>query len=310
MAALRAELRKRGVPARTATRELRQLAASPLLPLVQEYKQQAKQLALLAALRRALLAQSDAAPTPPAARPAVHIERREQLSAEAFWARHYCGNFPVILTGLMRDWPALTKWSPAAFRERFADVEIQVTQGREADPHPDRNFAAHCRTLRMAEFCDMVLAAGETNDFYCIANNHNMLRAPLQSLLHDVTLPAEWFDAQRLLGAVSLWIGPAGTLTPLHHDTTNILFCQVHGRKRVRLISPLETTLFATAEGFYNTLDPSALPVADIVLSPGEALFIPVGWWHEVLALDKSISISFLNFRRPNNFDWYRPGFP
>jgi ribosomal protein L16 Arg81 hydroxylase len=31
-------------------------------------------------------------------------------------------------------------------------------------------------------------------------------------------------------------------------------------------------------------------------LNPGEALFIPVGWWHHVRALDVSISVSFTNF--------------
>ena len=117
-----------------------------------------------------------------------------------------------------------------------------------------------------------------------------------------------------------MWIGPAGTVTPLHHDTTNILFCQIHGRKRVELISPQETVLFAEPHyGFYSEvslehIDASSSPalqqmvVKTAIVGPGDALFIPAGWWHRVTSLDVSISLSLLAFRRPNDFDWYRPG--
>ena len=41
-----------------------------------------------------------------------------------------------------------------------------------------------------------------------------------------------------------------------------------------------------------------------IVLAPGEALFVPVGWWHHVVGLDMSISVSMTNFAYPNAFGW------
>ena len=39
----------------------------------------------------------------------------------------------------------------------------------------------------------------------------------------------------------SFWFGPAGTVTPLHHDTLMLFHTQIVGRKRWRFISPLET---------------------------------------------------------------------
>ena len=42
--------------------------------------------------------------------------------------------------------------------------------------------------------------------------------------------------------------------------------------------------------------------------APGEALFLPVGWWHHVRALDLSISLACNHFRWPNDHDGYKPG--
>jgi len=106
-------------------------------------------------------------------------------------------------------------------------------------------------------------------------------------------------------------------VTPLHHDTSNILFCQIYGRKRFRLISPLEVGLLERARSLYSTVDPESpagtralagMGVIDFVLGPGEALFLPAGYWHHVRALDVSISLALNHFARPNHFDWYRPG--
>jgi ribosomal protein L16 Arg81 hydroxylase len=45
----------------------------------------------------------------------------------------------------------------------------------------------------------------------------------------------------------------------------------------------------------------------EVLVHPGEALFIPVGWWHHVEALETSISVSFTNFLFPNTFSWQLP---
>ena len=128
-------------------------------------------------------------------------------------------------------------------------------------------------------------------------------------------------DRDKLRANCSLWFGPAGTFTPLHHDATNNLFCQIYGRKRVELISPLEPGLLDRLQGFYLNLDPPDAPLAGhpslpegarvytVELAPGDALFIPVGWLHQVRSLDVSITLSMLAFPRPNAYRWYRPGF-
>src|SRR5581483_11277393 len=115
-----------------------------------------------------------------------------------------------------------------------------------------------------------------------------------------------------------LWFGPGGTVTPLHHDVLNVMLVQVYGRKLVRLISPLESHCLYHDVGVYSKVDPtrpdaerfprfSRVRPFNILLEPGQALFMPAGWWHHVTALDTSISLSFSNFRWVNDFTWAHP---
>ena len=106
------------------------------------------------------------------------------------------------------------------------------------------------------------------------------------------------------------WLGPKGTLTPWHHDLTNNLLVQVMGRKRVRMAPPWAFAQMRNSRHCFSDWGNEALPARDgtaetppvleCVIGPGEAIFLPVGWWHQVEALDLSASMSFTNFRRAN----------
>jgi hypothetical protein len=298
------------LPRARAAREVAAIAGSPLLPVCAQLARRARRLELVAALGR-----SHARGAPDRAR----VERRATPPADKFFRDYWAAHRPVVLTDATARWPALRKWTPAFFRRRFGDQTIEITAGRQADPFYDMNFRAHRKRMRMDRFIDRVLAAGTSNDIYMVSNNQTMRRPRFRALLGDVRPPRDLFEPPTP-GATSLWIGPAGTVTPLHHDTTNILFAQIHGRKRVELVSPQETALLLDpVHGFYSPVDLDGLAAAghpalqqllvqEVVLGPGDALYIPAGWWHRVTSLDVSISFSLLGFRRPNDFDWYRPG--
>ena len=105
---------------------------------------------------------------------------------------------------------------------------------------------------------------------------------------------------------VNAWIGPEGTVSPLHYDRYHNLFCQVKGVKRVVLFSPEDSLYPHSSHLLYNTsqidlesVDYVQFPqfrgcvgwVCDV--KPGQVLYIPPKWWHFVRALDVSFSVSF-----------------
>jgi hypothetical protein len=297
-AALAAVLRAHGVPGDEARRRLRE--AGEAAALVRHEAAWARRLELVLRLRRALRS-----PT---------VERRAAPTTGEFFARYWETGTPAVFTDLVPRWPGFGRWGAEDLRARFGEVEVEVETGRAGDPECDIRFREHRATMTLAAYVERVLAGGPDNDVYMIANNRNLARPGLRPLLDELWFPPGWVEPARLPGGSALWLGPAGTVTALHHDTSNILFCQVVGRKRFRLAAPAEPTLLRRARGVYSRVDPergdewAAVAHYDLTLGPGDALFIPAGWWHHVRALDLSVSVAVNAFTRPNAYDWYKPG--
>lgn len=302
-AEVRAALVERGVPPEIADVAVLRARRSPELAGARGPLREASRAAMTARLRGALRQFGPRT-----------LERRTLPSADEFLARYYATGTPAIFTDIVPRWPAFARWGAEDLRARFGAAEIEMSIGRADDVDPDVGYRAHCRRTTMSDYVDRVLASGPGNDLYLIANNRNLARPGLAGLLDDVCLPAGLFDEARSATCGALWFGPAGTVTSLHHDTSNIFFFQVVGRKRFRLYAPDEPALLGHARGVYSSLDPErpdALAGAwgyDEVIAPGDALFLPVGWWHHVRALDLSISVAFNNFVWQNIFEWYKPG--
>ncbi|CAF3734011.1 unnamed protein product [Rotaria sordida] len=96
----------------------------------------------------------------------------------------------------------------------------------------------------------------------------------------------------------TLWIGSQGAHTPCHYDTYGINFvAQIVGKKRWLLFPPnspigqLQTRIPYEESSIYIDIDPSQLnkfkniDVYDIILEPGDVLFVPKHWWHFVSSL-------------------------
>ncbi|MFE8595547.1 cupin-like domain-containing protein [Archangium violaceum] len=240
----------------------------------------------------------------------LEVERRRNLSPDEFFERYYFRNEPVIVEGLMADWPALSKWSPEWLAERFGGEPVEVMAGREADADPDFNAELRRSFMPLRELVARV-RAGRTNDVYLVARNSLLKRDAFRPLLEDLRAPKGYVQPDiRVDDSVHVWFGPAGTLSNLHHDHLSVLFCQVFGRKRFWLAPSWELPWLYNDRGLYSAVDILAPDLGrfphfqraalhSCVVGPGDALLIPVGWWHAVQALEVSLSVTFVCFDLP-----------
>ena len=115
---------------------------------------------------------------------------------------------------------------------------------------------------------------------------------------------------------VNAWLGPSGTVTPLHFDSYDNVLTQVVGYKRIKLYGADQTRyLYAIdaangggggidAQGNVSAVDVEAPDLErfplfaeakgqEVVLGPGDGLYVPAGCWHHVRSLSRAFSVSF-----------------
>ena len=109
------------------------------------------------------------------------------------------------------------------------------------------------------------------------------------------------------------WFGPAGTITPFHHDLTNNLMAQVIGRKRVLLAPSWDMPLMRNLRDVYCELDGRSTSPAPqrklrraanprvLPRTQARSSSCPIGCLHFVEALEISATITFTNFAFDDN---------
>ena len=174
-------------------------------------------------------------------------------------------------------------------------------------------------TLPLGEVLQTLRAGGQAAEQLYVAQTpinelqpSGRLREDIAVPLYcDVAPPVDWSKPTSLLGSllpvrpppdIHLWLGHTTSVSPLHFDTKHNLLTQVIGHKRVSLFAPeCSEALYTTGsnqsqlgnvidlksvchETFPRFADEAEAHVCTI--SPGDALYIPSGWWHHVAAYE------------------------
>jgi ribosomal protein L16 Arg81 hydroxylase len=235
----------------------------------------------------------------------------EKLTTAEFYRDYYFAGRPVLINGCMNDWPAMAKWSPDYFAATWGDAIVDVQVGREHDALFEQNAQAHVGQMAVRDFAAQV-TSGISNDIYMTARNSDGNRKALPGLWDYIGDVPDYLTPQSPRSGF-LWFGPKGTITPAHHDMTNNMMAQVLGRKRVRIVSAISQPHVYNHFHVFSQVDLAdvdyerfpemrSVRVLDCVLNPGQLLFLPVGCWHHVEALDVSITMTFTNFHYENDF--------
>jgi hypothetical protein len=192
---------------------------------------------------------------------------------------------------VVKRWP-LCALNPQDLRERFGTVPVRARVGDYVATAfaPDRAMQ------------DMLL-----RDYLDISENPSSELPPYVGNLElrELNALCHWPGYFDKMGPPRFWLGPARTVTPLHCDYDDNIFAQIWGRKRIFLAPPHHDEFLYTREAnpvlFGSPFDPEApdfdaFPLArqaaivEVVVEPGDMLYVPAGWYHQVRALSFSLS--------------------
>lgn len=243
----------------------------------------------------------------------LEIPTIDVVDLPRFFRREAAALMPALLPGFTEKWTAPQKWSLDFFEASFGEVSIDVIEGRSSMPDDLANVGKNPTEMSIAELVQKIRSVESSNDFYALAQNRNIAKDDLRALFDDCEMPEGMPPIDTIRRGSALWFGPEGTVTPLHHDSSNIFFVQIVGRKHIKMISPFEWEVGRQSKGVYAMMDPesedwkrdpelSEVKVHDFELGPGETLFIPAGWWHHVRALSPSVSIAINALPFDNKF--------
>ncbi len=256
---------------------------------------------------------SDRSPTA-----AIATHHISELTAQHFQEHYFRPGIPIIITGLLEQ---QDDWTLEFLCEHLGDVVLPVRQyGRDRYQQdkrtwPDMGSGVTLQALTFQDYGNLIRnGQAHAQDLYlarCSLKGTSLEQTPLL------------IQAEASLGLsvpvtpLNLWCGPAGHTSCLHYDPMDGTLMQLVGTKQLILFPPsqlynlypfsvLNHLIHGTKRrAVYSQLYPNhpdletfprfrdAMPYRiDVTLHPGDILFIPAGWWHEVTSVGEGLVCS------------------
>ncbi|KAI6210022.1 JmjC domain-containing protein [Aphelenchoides besseyi] len=246
-------------------------------------------------------------PEPKSLSTSIQIPVVEMPTLETFYRLYFKPQKPVIIRGLVSQWPCFGKWNFSYLYERCSRRLVPVELGSS---YVDADFQQ--QLLMFGEYLRDFIAPAKPQQSGYLAQHRLLDQIP--SLRQEILIPDYCALATTSIEAenmepelINCFIGPATTVSPLHSDPRHNFFCQVEGKKFVRLIDPRHSDKIYLHDDFLRANssqvdvehpDYNEFPLfrevecEDFVMEAGDCLFIPRRYLHYVRALQPSISIS------------------
>eukprot|EP01041_Mallomonas_annulata_P002453 gene2453-4766_t len=246
------------------------------------------------------------------------IPRRDasNYSIDEFLIEFEVPNLPVVLTNIVSQWPAYKLWNNEYLETCCKDIKFRTTS----------TTAPLAATFTMSQYLKYKDQACDEAPLYLFDRDY----AYIDNLKNDFEVPC-YFSPKHNPGAdlfshlgVSrrpdyrwLIIGPArsGSIFHIDPNQTNAWNAAIRGRKKWIFYPPGVSPpgVMASADGgdvtvplttgewllsFWqyhlearNNPDPRKRPI-EVIMQPGELIFVPHNWWHMVVNLDDCIALT------------------
>jgi lysine-specific demethylase 8 len=206
---------------------------------------------------------------------------------------------PMIIVGVLADSPALTEWTPRNFAERFIGHRVSVVIDLPDHGVPYLNdHSAHSASMPFEEFIGRMEKGERCYLGQSPLDDHSGLRQEID--FSSLVVPPVY--------GANLWVGN-DTRSGLHFDSADNFLVQIYGEKQAFLFDPRHGGALSP---FPDTPSKSQIDLANSPsgrtseclrnvphwqgkIFPGDALYIPRGWWHYLSSPGTSISVNSWN---------------
>ncbi|XP_071958879.1 jmjC domain-containing protein E-like [Antedon mediterranea] len=215
---------------------------------------------------------------------------------------HVSKKKPLVMRGAVKDSLAFEKWDDSFLEENFGNLQVIVELKKENRANVVRNV----RPLK--EF----LKGYKTEDWYAVTVLPDEMRSYVkvpQCLLCG--------SFKKLIQESNFWMSSGGTSSVLHYDADHNIHCLLDGRKDFIFIHPKYSKFLEIANkspdsgSGYSQIDVeminmfkysgfSKVPWQWTTIWPGDCVFIPSGYFHQVRSYGRSMSYAILFTTEPH----------
>ncbi|MFO0758058.1 MAG: cupin-like domain-containing protein [Byssovorax sp.] len=217
--------------------------------------------------------------------------------------RLYKDRSPVVIRGLGKDTRAARTWSPDFFADKYGDTLVEVRDS-------PRERVGSTASYNAADFVKVPLGdyirGMRTGDSQVYLGAMSELFGHHPELMDELEIDALNKQVGVKVIRPEIFMGQPKNHTPWHCAGIDNYFLQVHGQKEWHFINPAYTAglylkasaMVFGAPGLFSNVIPGddrlfplfkKTPQLTATLEPGDFLYNPAYWWHEVANLGETI---------------------
>jgi hypothetical protein len=227
--------------------------------------------------------------------------------------RHIRAGRPFVVPGFARHWPACDRWTPEYLADACGDTLIPVSH------YPDGVTLAGKVEMTVRDYLSAISATPEN------WKHHYMESVELadlsEGLYGDVPVPADLESLRGVSDTVFFGLN-TGSCCHIHAHEEAVVF-QLTGTKVFTLYPPADvrrlyfepvTRDYRRSRVSFPNVDYRQFPLArqltkiDVVLEPGDALYLPVHWAHWTAAEGFTFTLTRFFSARLRHYRFPSPG--
>jgi len=229
-----------------------------------------------------------------------NIDSVTSISTKDFEENYFKPQKPLLIKGLANLYPAGRKWNINFIKACCGDVKVDIFDNSRTNTSSSA-FTKPDLRMNFKDYVETVIKDEPSNLRMFL---FNMFKKKPE-LRKDFPCP---YLFKGILGKMGyMFFGSKNIKVRIHQDIdmSSVILTQFHGRKRVVLVSPkYSDLLYRLPYNTYSLVDLDKpdynkypgleyIEANEYILEPGDALFMPSGFWHYITYLDGGFGVSY-----------------